>query len=336
MKKRLNNLSIYRLVATILVLQFHLFFILYSRAIPYEMLLSKGVQGLTALSGFLYSQKIIKDNKKFILTNLKKILVPALVCFAIMALWNLIYMFIFQSWNYINLFFDHRAYNNGLLVQPGNYYYILYIFICYLATPVLQRNDKWSVLVVVGLVSTELIIGFFLGSAIIGTSYIVGYYVGRKFFKTYTDVDEKFSISHLLVTLIITAVVVGLYVLLVNYQFGSSYGLIHLHSLCSNVVMTIFGVSSFFFLILILKRTNKLPTIKPLIFTDKLSLIVYLFNQAFMCGAMSVARWVEPMWAKTILVYVFTLTFSVLAHFFSTFILRKIDGKKEIKSQPTN
>ena len=83
MKKRLNNLSIYRLVATILVLQFHLFFILYSRAIPYEMLLSKGVQGLTALSGFLYSQKIIKDNKKFILTNLKKILVPALVCFAI-------------------------------------------------------------------------------------------------------------------------------------------------------------------------------------------------------------------------------------------------------------
>ena len=334
MKKRLNNLSIYRLLATILVLQFHLFFILYARAIPYEMLLSKGVQGLTALSGFLYSQKVIKDNKKFILTNLKKILIPALVCFAIMAIWNLIYMFIFQSWNYINLFFDHRAYNNGLLVQPGNYYYILYIFICYLATPVLQRNNKWSVLVAVGLVSVELIIGFFLGSAIIGTSYIVGYYVGRKFFKTYTDVEEKFSIPHLLITLFITVAVVGLYILLVNYSFGDTYLLSHLHSLCSNIVMTIFGISSFFFLILVLKWTNRLPAIKPLIFTDKLSLIVYLFNQAFMCGAMNVARWVEPMWAKTILVYVFTLSFSVLAHLISTFILKKIDQRKTTHPQP--
>ena len=54
MERRLNNLSIYRIIATICVLQFHIFYIIYDRSIPYEMLLSKGVQGLPALSGFLY------------------------------------------------------------------------------------------------------------------------------------------------------------------------------------------------------------------------------------------------------------------------------------------
>ena len=62
--KRFNNISLYRLIATLCILQFHIFYILFARAIPYEMLLSKGVQGLTALSGFLYSQKLITDNIK--------------------------------------------------------------------------------------------------------------------------------------------------------------------------------------------------------------------------------------------------------------------------------
>ena len=55
MAKRFNNLSIYRIVAALAVLVFHIFYIMIPRAIPYETLLSKFVQGLTALSGFLYS-----------------------------------------------------------------------------------------------------------------------------------------------------------------------------------------------------------------------------------------------------------------------------------------
>ena len=322
MKKRLNNLSIYRLVATICILQFHLFFILYNRAIPYETLLSKGVQGLTALSGFLYSQKVIKDNKSFLLGNLKKILVPALVCFTVMAIWNLIYMFIFQNWNYISLLFDHRIYNNGLLVQPGNYYYIGYIFLCYLITPLLQRGDKWSAISSISVVIVELIIGFFFGPSIIATSYLVGYFVGKKCFKQLTDTDEKFSVPQLTIYLGITCLSLGLYILLVTYPFADNYGLTHLHSLLENICLTTFGISSFFLIIHALRWTNKLPAIKPLFFTDKLSLIIYLFNQAFMCGAMNVAIWVEPMLAKTILVYVFTIAFSVLVHYVSTFLLK--------------
>ena len=320
MKKRLNNLSIYRLLATICILQFHLFFILYNRAIPYETLLSKGVQGLTALSGFLYSQKLITDNKKFILTNLKKILIPALVCLVVMATWNLIYMFIFQSWNYINLFIDYRAYNHGLLIQPGNYYYIAYIFVCYLITPILQRNDKWSLLTVIAVIVIEGVVGFFFGSSIIALSYIAGYHIGKKWFKQLTDIEEKFSIWQLLMWLGITASTVVLYAVMVENTFGDVYFLVHLRSLLQNIMLSTFGISSFFLIIHALRWTNRFPGIKPLTFTDKLTLIIYLFNQAFMCGAMNVAIWVEPMWAKTILVYAFTIVISILVHFISTII----------------
>ena len=328
MKKRFTNLSIYRLIATICVLQFHVFFILYARAIPYETLLSKGVQGLTCLSGFLYSQKVINDNKKFFLGNAKKIIFPALVVFGLMALWNLIYMFIFQSWNYINLFVDYRAYNHGLLIQPGNYYYILYIMICYLITPILQRNDKWSVLISIAAVLIEFTVGFFFGSSIIACSYIVGYFLGKKLFGQLTNVEEKFSIKWFLIFLLGTLAAAGLYVVLVIYPIGGSYFLIHLDSLFRNILMTTFGMGTFLVIAHAFRWVNKFPSCKFLSFTDKISLNVYLFNQAFMCGAMNMAKIVEPMWAKTILVYVFTIAFSILAYYLYQLIL-KLTTKKE-------
>ena len=328
MKKRFTNLSIYRLIATICILQFHVFFILYDRAIPYETLLSKGVQGLTLLSGFLYSQKVIADNKKFFLGNAKKILFPALVVFGLMALWNLIYMFIFQSWNYINLFVDHRAYNNGLLIQPGNYYYILYIMLCYLVTPILQRNDKWSVLVSVAAVVIEFTVGFFFGSSIIACSYIVGYFLGKKLFGQLTNVEEKFSIKWFLIFLLGTLAAAGLYVLLVIYPIGGNYFLVHLNSLFVNILMTTFGMGTFLVIAHSFRWVNRFPSCKFLSFTDKISLNVYLFNQAFMCGAMNMAKIVEPMWAKTMFVYVFTIAFSILAYYLYQLILR-LTTKKE-------
>ena len=327
MKKRFTNLSIYRLIATICVLQFHIFFILYARAIPYETLLSKGVQGLTCLSGFLYSQKVISDNKKFILGNIKKIIIPATIVFGLMALWNLIYMLIFQNWNYIGLFFDHRAYNNGLLVQPGNYYYILYISLCYLVTPILQRNDKWSVLVSIGTVLIEFTVGFLFGSSIIACSYIVGYFLGKKLFGQLTNIEEKFSWKWFLIFLFGTLAAAGIYVMLVIYPFGGNYFLAHLYSLTNNILMTTFGMGTFLVIAHAFRWVNKFPQCKFLSFTDKISLNVYLFNQAFMCGAMNMARIVDPMWAKTIIVYLFTIAFSILAYYLYQLIL-KLTTKK--------
>lgn len=329
MKKRFNNLSIYRLIATICVLQFHIFFILYNRAIPYETLLSKGVQGLTCLSGLLYSQKVIKDSKGFFLNNFKKIIIPALICLAIMMIWNLIYMLIFQDWNYLNLFLDHRLYNGSLLAQPGNYYYILYICICYLITPVLQRNDRYSILAIIGVVIFEITLGFLLGAAMIMVTYIIGYYVGKKLFNKLTNIEEKYSYRNLFIMIGLTILVTVGYILLVNVSFGEIYFLKHLQSLIMNIFSTSFGVITFFLIIYFLRWTNRYQGSAFLSFTDKISLNVYLLNQTFMCGAMNIAILVSLMWQKTILVYLFTIGFAIISYFIYFFINKLMIKKKE-------
>lgn len=315
MKKKFANISIYRLIATICILQFHVFFILYNKDIPYETLLSKGVQGLTFLSGLLYSQKVITDNKGFYINNFKKLIIPGLIIFLLMCLWNLVYMFIFRSWNYVALFFGHRAYNNGLLFQPANYYYILYIYLCYLVTPILQRNDRYSLLVILGAILVEVTIGFFFGCSIIGCFYIIGYYLGKRLFSQVTNTEEKFSWKWFLLFLLVLLVTLGGYILIVMNPISGSYFVVHLYSLLQNILSATFGAATCLVIIHALRWINKFNTPKFLLFTDKITLNIYLFNQAFMCGAMNVAVWADEMWLKTLLVYIFTIGFSIIAYF---------------------
>ena len=330
--KRFNNISIYRIVATICILQFHIFYILFPRAIPYEMLLSKGVQGLTALSGFLYSQKLITDKKKFYGTNLLKLIIPALVCLLFMVTWDVIYMAVTKNWS-VDAFITHRAYGGRVITQADNYYYLGYIFICYLITPLLQRNDKWSVVTVAAVILAEVLVGFFFGPAMIAVSYIAGYYIGKKWFKTYVDTEQKYSVPHLLAWTGILGVSVGLYILIHTYEFGGSYFLDRTYSLTNNIIVTVFGIATLFFVLMALKWLNKFKGFPPFKYTDKLALIIYLMNQAFMCGAMAVTNYVHEWWSIILLIYVFTIAASVLLLFISDLILKAINKPKQVKPQ---
>ena len=313
MKKIFTNLSIYRLIATICILQFHVFYLVFARSIPFETLLSKGVQGLTALSGFLYSQKVIKDVKFFYLNNLKKILIPASICILFMALWNLIYMFINQSWDYFALFTSLRPYNNTPLIQIGNFYYLGYIIICYLITPLIQRDDKWKVVGILLGLAFELTLVGIMNSPIIVIPYLVGYFVGKKAFGKYVDNETKYSFARLFIWLGILALSLGLYILNVLVPFSDgTFWIEKLQNTYRNVILTIFGISTFFVVIYIFRFVNKYKEIKLLKYTDKLSLLIYLMNQAFMVGAMNVTLWVEPIWAKFLVVNVITIATSVL------------------------
>ena len=326
--KRFNNISIYRIIATICVLQFHIFYITYARAIPYEMLLSKGVQGLTALSGFLYSQKLITDKKKFYGGNLIKLLIPALICVAFMASWDVIYMAIANHWDWM-MFATNRALDNRVITQADNYYYLAYIIICYLITPVLQRNDKWSVVAVVGVIAIEVAVGFFFGPAMIAVTYVAGYYIGKKWFKTFTDPQEKYSFKALGLWTLVLLASVGCKILIETYKFGNSYFLSNLHNLTNNIIVTTFGVATLYFMLMVLKPLNKYRGLRIFKYTDKLALIIYLMNQAFMCGTMDVRQWVEPVWLVTILIYVCTITASVGLLLLSDLVLKAINNRPQ-------
>ena len=325
-KKRFNNLSLYRIFATICILQFHVFYILYSRDIPFELMLSKGVQGLTALSGFLYSQKIIKDYKKFYLNNLLKLLIPAFLCIAFMAIWDLGTMFATQNWDYISLFFGPTYFGEDktMIFQAANYYYLAYIVLCYLITPLLQRNDKWPLFISIIILIGELALAFFFGTAIIASTYIVGYFIGKKWYKHYVDTEIKYKPTILIQWILILLISIGLYIALVLFPMTNGYFLTQLNLLLQVIMLTIFGTVTFFLVAYAFRFLNRFNGIKFLMYTDSLSLIIYLMNQAFMVGGMDVSTWVNPMWAKILIVYLLTIVSCIVLEFINKLINKKI------------
>ena len=219
-------------------------------------------------------------------------------------------MLISKNWDYM-LFLTHRAYIGRIITQADNYYYLAYILVCYAITPLLQRCDKWSYVTVVGVVLTEGLIAFFNGAAMIMVSYVAGYYIGKKCFKTFTDIEEKYSVPTLLIWIGILVTSLGLYVAMNTVSFGEAYYLTRLLSTVKNIAMTTFGVATLFLFLITLKFLNKYKSPSIFKLTDRLSLIIYLLNQAFMTGAMSVTLYAKPMWLITILIYVLTIGSSI-------------------------
>ena len=313
--KRYYNLSLYRIIATLLVLQFHIFFICYADDITNTIYLSKFLQGLTALSGFIFSQKLISSIKDFYLKRVWRIFVPALLALFLMVIWNLLFMMITHQNDFIATFVGHRAYNNGLLIEPGNYYYIPYILFCYLITPLLHKKNWLSILVTIIVIGIETTFIIKVEPTYIATSYIIGFYVGKFFFNRYTDKYEVKDLLHLLIWAILF---IGTF--LISYYL--LHGVIHIkgkfHYILRGFTLMVFGVSTLFIFLLGFKFINRINKIVVLDYTDKLSYIIFLLNQTFMCGAMNVTTYVSPMYLKTILVYVFTISFSIAVYFLST------------------
>ena len=314
-EKRYYSLSLYRLIATILVLQFHIFFICYPTDITNTIYLSKFLLGLTALSGLIFSQKKILSLKDFYLKRIRRLLIPAVVALVLMVIWNLLFMLITHQNDFIATFIGYRAYNHGLLIEPGNFYYIPYILFCYLITPFL--NKKWwiSLIIILLVLGGETAFIIKVEPTYIATSYLIGYFVGKKFFNVYVD---KYQFKDLLHLLIWSIIFVGS-ILLTHYRL---VGVIRikgsLHYIIRGFSLMVFGVSTLFLFLLGSKVINQLKGCRPLDFTDKVTYEIFLLNQTFMCGAMNVTTYVSPMYLKTILVYIFTISFSIGVYFLST------------------
>ena len=313
MKKRYNNLSLYRIVATILVLQFHIFFICYPIDTGNLIFLSKFLQGLTALSGFLFSQRLITDVKEFYLSRGKRILIPAIAVIGVVLLWNLLFMLITSTYDAKIIFTSGRAFNGSLLIQPGNYYFLAYILVCYLITPILQRKDFWSVLVVIIGFAIETIVGKWMEPLYIVTCYAAGYYVGVFAFKHYVD---KEYVKSDIIRFVVLAILLGVSIFLSIY-LREHYIFKGINHIVKSFFLSLFGLTSVFLAMLLFKWMNRFEGFKVFEVTNPLSYYLFLFNQTFMVGATNVASYVNELWAKTLLVYLFVIVFSLAFYFIS-------------------
>jgi hypothetical protein len=171
-----------------------------------------------------------------------------------------------------------------------------------------------------GVLLLEIAIGYFVGPAIIASTYVVGYLIGKKAFKTYVDNESKYSIKTLFVWIGIILASIGIYIIVHIYPISFN----NLNNLIKNISATIFGVASCFLFLIIFRFLNRYKGSPILKYTDRLSLIIYLMNQAFMCGAMNISQYVDPMWLKTILVYAATIGASILLELISNKLLKLI------------
>ena len=318
MNRRYYNLSIYRLLAIFLVLQFHILFIVLPTDLGSWSILSKFIQGLTALSGFLLSQKVIDDVKCFYINRAKKIIIPIVVSLLIMILWNILYMFITSNYDFASTFIGYTSSNHRFLLEFGNFYYLIFIVICYLLTPLFKKFKVSKYIVLVLAFALETLSSLFTNPLYIVTSFVVGYLIGERSFNQYVEPEERTKIWRYILwsILLVGSLLLSLYLYKIWWWTSYPPKLILI-----NFALAIFGVSSFFFVALILKWINRISNIGLLNFTDGYTYHVFLFNQAFMCGAMNVSSYVSPFWVKTLLVYLFVIVFSLISYFLCRYLM---------------
>ena len=328
--KRFHNLSLYRIVATVLVLQFHVFFLIFPRDIPYETLLRTFMLGLTALSGFLAGKRKVGDVKGFYLSKATKILLPAVFCFAFMALWILIYyLFHLDGSNYFELFMGERAYNHAAMFVAGNYYYLIFFAVCILITPVLERKDKWANLIVALVLIYEIAQSLFMtipmDSNILVLPYVFGYYVGAKKYKDYTDESEPFSIRTLM--MLISGVILGLGMYIISHAvaFPEAYVYVLVQGALRGWGNFLVGTLGFFLVIYAFRFLNRFGKNPFFAFTDKISFVLFLMNHCFFLGGTSVVAWVEGIALQALLAYVVTIASSIALTYAYDLLSKGID-----------
>ena len=313
MNRKYYNLSIYRLLAIFLVLQFHILFIALPTDLGLWTVLSKFIQGLTALSGLLMARKAVDDVKGFYWSRLKRLIIPLLVALLVMILWNILYMLITGNYDFAGTFIGYTSSNHRLMIEFGNFYYVLFVIGCYLLVPLFKKFKASKYVVLALAIGLESLTALFTNPLYIVSSFVIGYIVGEKSFEKYVELDQKARTWRYMTWLLLMAGSLSLSIYLYKAWWWTTDPL---KLIPYNLSLATFGVSSMFVIVLSLKFVNKYNRVGFLDFTDQYTYYIFLFNQAFMCGAMNVASYVSPFWAKTLMVYAFVIVFAFITYFF--------------------
>ena len=175
MNRRYYNLSIYRLLAIFLVLQFHILFIVLPTDLGSWSILSKFIQGLTALSGLLMARKVVDDVKEFYWSRLKRLIIPLLAALLVMLLWNILYMLITGNYDFAGTFIGYTSSNHRLMIEFGNFYYVLFVIGCYLLVPLFKRLKASKYVVLALAIGLESLTALFIGIALLTPNFLASY-----------------------------------------------------------------------------------------------------------------------------------------------------------------
>lgn len=293
-----------------------------------------GVPVFFMISGYLYGQKDIKDIKKWYLARFKTIVIPLYVFYILMSgiLLCLKKFGEFDIVQFLKLLLNLQGLWGGQLgnVDTGSLWFITFILICYLLTPLLQKfRPKMTWLRLFGIIcllsAIEIVFILSINPEHFMVSlpgvifYIFAYYFGYLWNK---QVHLKFYI--ILSFLMVITIAVRLIL-----KFEADSGDILVGKFYDRVYVSYSqGLLGFWIFITSYWILNKLPKIRVMIYPaflkcDKLSYYIYIVHCSFLRGVLNLNQATNSLLVNTLLFLMCTILLSIIIKAISDMIMNK-------------
>lgn len=285
--KKDYSISFVRLVSMLLIIICHIFQF-YGNELAWWF--NVGVQIFLFISGYLYSKKEVPDVKEFYKKQLTKILLPY-------------YIYVFFV-SFIYLIFDRRLllisdfvkslFLVGNLNGLEHLWFIRYIVICYLITPLVhymfkkckKSNDKFFkllILVVINEIFSLITKNFINGTWI--NCYIFGI-----FFNNYYNITQNNNKHCLLILIPLTFNFIEIFTKYVLKLKIVGIKLVAFNKFC-NISHLLLGILLFYFFKTIYQYVNKYIKDSLLDVSDAFSYYVYITHHIFVLGKYSIFKY---------------------------------------------
>ena len=332
-----NITSVVRVVAMFLIVGCHLCNV-YPEIEFMGQILNVGVYVFFILSGFLYGQRDIKSAKRWLKARFVRILAPVYIFYIIMFLLLLLVgklgslnlkSVLLQIFN-LQGFVDCAEIGN---VYTGHLWYISFILLCYLITPILQRlrgnmSGKMAllVLIIISIIESIVICNVKIQSFIAYVSGIIAY-ISAYFLGAYWNKLIEKKRYALIFALMIFAMLIRLYVKK-NSDMDVKYGIIYERVITqyTHIILAYWIFMTLYALCQIFKEIVK-KTIAFVKFFDSISFEIYIVHQVLCIGTLSVMKLTNSVFVNMVIFTVLTVMTAFLLHKLSLLTLSMVSRK---------
>lgn len=307
--KKLNNISLLRFVAILLVFTCHILQPISLTQGKQFFPFAFGVQIFLFISGFLYSRKEIDDYKSFYKKNLTKLLLPTAV---FICLWLLIACcFVLISNTTFADFCYHTTVSGNVVSNYGHLWYIECILICYFSLPVLKNlHKRYCVLLLILFFVIDFLAILFIEFPIFFTPFFLGF-----MFYKFVNSQIYQRIKYWIITLCL--LVFGISVYLYIITFNSEYLLTTLPALRTLALGIFPGIFAVCFSVVFYESfifTNKYERLANLLkYTDKYIFPFYFMHSFVIFSANCLMIYITPYLAiNIILILIISIVSTIL------------------------
>lgn len=328
-----NAISLIRMISFIFIIACH---ILQGLGNELAFWFNVGVQIFFVVSGFLFAQKEIKNAKEWYIKRIKRIMVPYLLFLVIFVLFKILI-----SHDYVN----PKALVSAVLGLQGftssinglsHTWFISYILICYLITPLLQKLDikqlkplKFYINIFLIILAIQILYTF----GIINIfppyicCYILGYFLSKRYINNNT-ISKKEITNAFIMLIAITFILLPIRIM-VQYGYGSLSFLEPLKDLITGWHHTLLGLSIFAIFYIIFSKLNLSKIEKIVKFSDKYSYYIYLTHHIFILGSYSLLKLTNILSLNIIIIIACTVVSALLLYYIDNIVETKILIRKK-------